>query len=222
MRIVDDKRALRRTLKAKLSTLPPLAFVHAGIAVAAALDDWLWSLSPLSSPPTSTTSTTVTSPGPTVALFASRDDEIDIRPLEAKVGAFGLQIAVPRIDGDELVFHVVDDFIHRLPVDGFGIPTPPTTLPTVALRDCAVVVVPGLAFDERGGRLGYGRGFYDRALAGLAGGVDLERVVAIGLDEQVVAHVPVDTADIRLRWLCTPRGLRRTGGDVDNVDNVES
>ena len=84
-----------------------------------------------------------------------------------------------------------------------GIPTPPSYLPVVSLARCGWVLVPGLAFDDDGRRLGYGRGYYDRALSL----VDPERCIGLLLDEQRVPRVPVEAYDVRLRWTCSPRGL---------------
>ncbi len=184
--LAAQKQALRRVMRQRLSALSPVAFTAAGEAIAAAVS----SLLPVAG---------------TVALFASRRDEIDMRPVEALLRARGLTVVVPRIDGDELEFHVVDS-IHAQPLDRFGIATPPSTLPTVSLSACALVMVPGLAFDVDGGRVGHGGGFYDRACADL----DLDRVVGVLLDEQWVDDVPMGAGDVRLRWLCAPtRGLVR-------------
>jgi 5-formyltetrahydrofolate cyclo-ligase len=71
-----------------------------------------------------------------------------------------------------------------------------------------VLLVPLLAFDADGYRLGYGGGFYDRTLARLRG---MKSVVAIGLafDEQQVDSVPHTGRDERLDWVLTPRGPLR-------------
>jgi 5-formyltetrahydrofolate cyclo-ligase len=184
------KRTLRRELRARLQALPRAAFVDAGAAVAHHLAPRL-------------------PPRGIVASFAGRDDEIATAPLHALARARGLAVALPRMDGDALAFVVVDDE-GALPRDRFGIAAPPAEGEVVPLSACGLVVVPGLAFDERGGRLGHGRGFYDRALAGAAV-VDrsvVDRAVGVFLDEQCVARVPVDAHDVRLRCVCTPtRGL---------------
>ena len=74
-----------------------------------------------------------------------------------------------------------------------------------------VVLLPLLAFDARGGRLGHGGGFYDRTLARLRA---LKPVVAIGLafDGQEVGEVPAGPHDERLDWVLTPRGPRQCSG----------
>ncbi len=65
------------------------------------------------------------------------------------------------------------------------------------------VVVPGVAFDRHGGRMGYGGGFYDRFLAGLD---RLPFLVGVGFSMQVVEHVPLEPHDIRLDGIVTEKG----------------
>ena len=137
-----------------------------------------------------------------VALFASLPFELDTGPLDEALRARSVARVVPRISTGELTFHRLSDDVAAasLPRDRTGIPTPDAALPVVALRDCALVVVPGLAFDDTGSRLGHGRGYYDRALAPLH---DVTQVGVL-LDVQRVAHVPVDAHDVALRYTCSP------------------
>jgi 5-formyltetrahydrofolate cyclo-ligase len=179
------KADLRRQMRATLTTLSPATFAEGGGRV----DHHLAPLLP---------------PTGIVAAYASRADELATGPLIARVRARGLQLALPRIDGDTLAFVVVDD-VDALPRDRWGIAAPAADAPAVALGACALVIVPGLAFDDDGHRLGHGRGFYDRALA--AAGV-VDRAVGVFLDEQRVPRVPTDAHDVRLRRVCTPaRGV---------------
>jgi 5-formyltetrahydrofolate cyclo-ligase len=66
-------------------------------------------------------------------------------------------------------------------------------------------LVPGLAFDPSGRRLGRGKGFYDRLLAMVRG-----RKCGIAFEEQVVPEIPVEPHDIRLDCLLTPRRWMET------------
>jgi 5-formyltetrahydrofolate cyclo-ligase len=180
------KRTLRRALRARLRGLPRAAFVDGGAAMARHLAPRLPARG-------------------IIASFVGRDDELDTAPLHALARAHGLAVALPRMDGDMLAFVVVADE-GALPRDRFGIAAPPADGEVVPLSACGLIVVPGLGFDDRGGRLGHGRGFYDRALAGAA---DLDedvvdRAVGAFLDEQRVDRVPIDVHDVRLRCVCTP------------------
>ena len=176
------KQALRHQLRVMLHALSSTTKHAGGVAIAA-------HLAPL-----------LPQDG-VVAIFASTADELDTRPLDALLVSRSIGRAAPRIEGGELVFHVVDGALHDLPIDAFGIPTPASTSPRIALSECALVCVPGLGFDDDGGRIGYGRGYYDRALRGVA----RERIVGLFLDEQRVERVPMFPGDVRLPRLCTPQ-----------------
>lgn len=202
----DEKKALRREVKARLAEKSAAELTHAGESVADAVMAFIDSRK-------SAGSVRV------VSLFASLPTEIDTRPLDARLRAAGIVRAVPAIVEDKLVLRVLVERaaatgvaqvmpsplpIHELPAGVLGIPTPGAEFPVIDPIMCHAIVVPGVAFDARGGRLGYGKGFYDHALAR----VDTKRCVAIALDEQIVDAVPLERHDVRLKWLCTPaRGV---------------
>jgi 5-formyltetrahydrofolate cyclo-ligase len=147
-----------------------------------------------------------------VALFASRAIEIDVGPLDDALRAASIARVLPTMRGDDLVWRALPADVRAmdLPRDALGIPTPPDTFAETELARDACMIVPGMAFDTTGGRLGYGRGFYDRVLHPTRGRVDLERAVGLCLDAQLVASIPMASHDVRLTWLCTPaRGVFR-------------
>jgi 5-formyltetrahydrofolate cyclo-ligase len=185
----DRKRWLRREMRARLAALPPERFAQAGEAILP------WLLPLVDEAP----------PGP-VALFASMSTELPMGPLEAALMARRMERALPRVRGDELTFHRMphDVAAKDLPRSSYGIPEPPLVLPEIPLEFCALVLMPGLAFDEAGGRLGYGRGFYDRALRRARRAPAPLRAIAVALDEQLVDHVPTDEGDERPDLLCLP------------------
>lgn len=85
----------------------------------------------------------------------------------------------------------------------WGLLEPPQPwLPSSALAQAGVVLVPALAVDRRGVRLGRGRGFYDRSL----GGRDPHaRLIAVVRDAEVLDEVPADPHDIPMTHALTPR-----------------
>ena len=144
-----------------------------------------------------------TNPGAVVSGFAAIRDEINPAPLMTWLQAEGFRLALPGHARQRQAAHDA----RRAPGDAmspaaWGIAEPLDDKPTV---DPDVVLVPLLAFDTRGYRIGYGGGYYDRTLQRLR---KLKPVVAIGLayDEQRVDAVPVESYDERLDWVLTPSG----------------
>lgn len=190
--ISQAKTALRARMKELLQAQSAEEKTKAGRAVADHLD-------------------VVIDDGDTVAYFGSTALEIDTRPLEALLKKKRCRRLLPKVSGDRLVFIDVaargfDDFAKDAKglalVDGVA----------VGVDKADVVVVPGLAFDDVGGRTGYGKGFYDRALVAVKADAI---VVAIGLDLQWLPageRVPMDKDDRRVPYGCAPaRGLREHG-----------
>ncbi len=144
-------------------------------------------------------------PSADVALFASLPTELPTTELLSAVAGRELMRVLPRVAGPDLVFQrmpataTLDD----LATSRFGVPEPLPSWPVVPLSACALVIMPGLAFDRRGARLGYGRGFYDRAIARMR----RERrvpAVAVGMDCQLVDEVPSGPEDERVDALAAP------------------
>jgi len=100
----------------------------------------------------------------TVYGYLSYNQEVRTLPILQQALSDGKQVAVPKVYGDEMRFIVVTDF-DRLEKSDYGIPEPIDDAP-VADDPTALVLMPGLAFDQGGHRIGYGGGFYDKFLAG--------------------------------------------------------
>jgi 5-formyltetrahydrofolate cyclo-ligase len=143
--------------------------------------------------------------GRRVHVYRAFGAELDLADLEASVRTTNGTVLLPRVEGDHLVAvehpgDVAGDS-GAFVVSGFGVAEPTGT--AVEPTSIDVVVVPGLAFDRRGRRLGYGRGYYDRFLTSLA-----PHAVTIGVafDLQVVDEVPHESHDVALDLVITERG----------------
>lgn len=112
----------------------------------------------------------------------------------------GKSLALPRIDGENLCAHFVGSPADLAP-GRFGILEPQSNAPAAG-RSFDLILVPGLAFDRSGGRLGRGRGFYDRFLSGISG-----FRVGVSFDSQLVDSVPVEAHDMRMDAVVTPSGV---------------
>ena len=130
--------------------------------------------------------------------------EIDLRPLMRQALARGHGLALPRIDGGRLTFRAFDGDERSLVDGGFGTRVP---APEAEIRDPEIVLVPLAAFDRTGGRIGYGKGYYDGALADLATRLRFTSV-AVAFETQRVERVPMEAHDWRLDWLATETGIR--------------
>lgn len=116
-------------------------------------------------------------------------------------------LAFPRVGpaGLELFWCRPEEMVPRPP---FGIPEPTETARAVALEEVQLVVVPGLVFDERGNRIGYGKGYYDRLIGQLRRRSPAVRCVGFAFEAQVVDSIPSEPFDERLDGLVTEAGLR--------------
>ena len=141
-----------------------------------------------------------------VLAFLSMPTELDTLPVVEAALAAGKRVAVPRISGDDIEFVELTVGWRSWPRDRWDIPAPPESLPPVRVADMArtptLALVPGLAFDRGGGRLGRGKGYYDRFLSALTAararlGNEAAPFSAIGLGYsfQLVARVPTDERD---------------------------
>lgn len=122
--------------------------------------------------------------------------EIDPRPALAALADLGWRIALPCVRGDALTFRDWPDIVRTPPPGWQGIPEPDAGQPP-STPD--VLLVPLLAATPAGGRLGQGKGFYDRTLAAMP-------AFAVGLlyDVQLVEALPLDPWDRPLAALATP------------------
>lgn len=142
-----------------------------------------------------------------IALYAPIRHEVDTVLLFQAARAAGKKVLYPQVCGDDLLFRSVSNF-EQLTNGAFGIQEPCLTAPVAELVQADLVVVPGVAFDLDGHRLGFGKGYYDRALAGLS-----RHVVLIGLchDFQMVERIPAEAHDIRMQYIVTDRRTIKAG-----------
>lgn len=119
-------------------------------------------------------------------------NEVDLRPFAAWLWARGVVVAWPRIDSASrtMTFHRVDDPASFV-AGQMGLSEPAADAPLVTALD--VVIVPALLVDGSGYRLGYGGGFYDRALAVLC---PPATSIAVAFDFQLMPEVPHGERDV--------------------------
>jgi 5-formyltetrahydrofolate cyclo-ligase len=156
-------------------------------------------------------------PTTTVSAFAAMPDELNVWPLLQRLHAAGVPLALPVVvgKGKPLLFRAwtPGDAMDR---GVWDIPQPKPDRPVI---DPDIVLVPLMAFDAQGRRLGYGGGFYDRTLARLKA---MKPIIAVGLayDEQRIDAVPHLDYDQKLDWVLTPSGALKCSPESPNATAV--
>lgn len=146
--------------------------------------------------------------GTAVSGYLPINGEIDVRPLLADLGARGHPLALPVVTAPRSPLEFRAWFDGAPLEDGpFGTRHPDGSAAGV-IPD--ILMVPLLAFDRLGRRLGYGGGYYDRTLTALR---TEKPVLAVGVAyrEQEVADVPFDDTDAPLDWVVTDHEVIATG-----------
>lgn len=150
-------------------------------------------------------------PGRRIALHSALPDEVPTERLMDALLRRGNQLLLPRAnEARGLDFARVSDL--SILVEGsFGALEPPSCVPSEQLLPDDVVLLPGLAFDATGARLGRGGGWYDRSLPRY-----VTALFAIAFEFQLVPSVPTTVLDRRVRGVFTERGFHacRVQADV--------
>lgn len=188
-----EKAALRKEMQERRAAMSAADRAHAAGAVATHAEALLGLVPGIAAP--------------VVSTYWAIGPEIDAVSLEAAIVARGGKLCLPVMvgKGKPLEFRRYahgDTLNHRM----WGIHEP---LPTAGVVDPDLLLVPSLAIDRAGHRLGYGGGFYDRTLTGLRA---RRKIVAVAIcyDEQVIDAVPHMHYDASVDWIVTPLGLLRT------------
>jgi 5-formyltetrahydrofolate cyclo-ligase len=117
-------------------------------------------------------------------------NEVDVRPLDEAARASGKIVAYPRMSDEGMILAVADPA--SLHERGHLFAEPDEAAPPLEIDDKVLVIVPALAVDPNGNRIGYGRGLYDRLLTAIS---PPAFALAVAYDFQVVAEIPVTNGD---------------------------
>ncbi|WP_162551044.1 5-formyltetrahydrofolate cyclo-ligase [Paenibacillus tepidiphilus] len=148
----------------------------------------------------------------TVLAYVPFRSELDCRPLIEGAWAQGITVLVPRVipESGAMSLHRITGWDELAP-GTWGILEPPAAENLQPLLIPDAVIVPGLAFDRRGGRLGYGRGYYDRLYAAWASAerpeAKLPVLAGLAFGAQLIPEVPMDSHDAYMDILITEEGL---------------
>ena len=181
-RVREQKRTLRKEMRARLAAIPPAAradLSRSAMELLRARPEW--------------------GQARTVLGFLSTPDELDVRPAIHQALESGKNVGLPRYQPARDAYGAAEYRGEVLPPGRFGIPEPAARAPDLPLNRLDFVLVPGVAFDGFGGRLGRGKGFYDRLLAEIGG-----LKCGVAFDEQIVGQLPSEPHDIAMDFILTP------------------
>lgn len=145
----------------------------------------------------------------TVMLYLALPQEVQTATILAECHRKAKRVAVPVVTQQGLVAAQLRPGPVKLKPGRFGI-LEPTATTIIHPGDIDCVLVPGIAFDGRGARLGFGRGYYDRFLSQLPAAA---HVCGLAFASQIVERVPDLPHDVRMQWLVTEQGVRHCEDD---------
>jgi len=143
----------------------------------------------------------------TILFYVSTRDEVKTESMIKKALEYGKRGVVPISNLKERTLNLseIKDFDSELEPGAFNILEPKERfLRPVLPEEIDLVIVPGVAFDEKGNRIGYGMGFYDRFLRGIRKYIP---VIGLAYELQIVDDIPVHDKDVTMDKIVTEKGI---------------
>ncbi|MEX2415427.1 MAG: 5-formyltetrahydrofolate cyclo-ligase [Paenibacillaceae bacterium] len=147
---------------------------------------------------------------PTLFTFMPFRSEVDVTPLTRWWWEAGYHVVVPKVDKALQTMEAFEiSSFEELEPGAWGIPEPRSMAPRLAtLAAIDVMIIPGLAYDRQGGRLGYGSGFYDRFLDRYdVRGLPHPYKLGVCFETQLQDELPMEQHDLRVDRIITEEGV---------------
>jgi len=139
-----------------------------------------------------------------ILLYASYRSEVDTGPIIEHAFKDGKEVVLPKVDESNgcLTKHIING-MHDVSKGFRGIPEP-TTKACIKVEEVDLLIVPGVAFNPSGARIGYGGGYYDRLLPRVKG---LRPIIALAYEEQIFEILATEGHDIGMDSIITPERI---------------
>lgn len=137
--------------------------------------------------------------GRVVGLYAAKGSEVGTAAIDARARAAGLRVAYPIVESGARQLAFAEARVEELVVGPFGLREPAANAARVVLAEVSAFVIPGVAFDRSGGRIGWGRGHYDATLAAAPAALR----IGLAFECQVLDRVEHDPHDAVLHHVVT-------------------
>ena len=135
-----------------------------------------------------------------IGIYLSLEDEVKTDDIISELIKNNKDVYAPKIKNNDLVFYKIDS-LDDVNINKFHIREP---IESVVGEDIEVMIVPGVAFDRRLNRLGFGKGYYDRYLSNFIG-----IKIGIGFAKQLFDEIPIDNNDIKMDLIITEEEIIR-------------
>lgn len=136
-----------------------------------------------------------------IIVYAPINLEVDTGLIVSSALVSGKRVAFPVVAGHELIFREVTDS-SLLRKGSFGILEPGVESKPFMLEEADILILPGVAFDLKGHRIGYGKGYYDKTIHSLEG---CGKIVGICFDFQLVDEILGESHDVKMDLIITEK-----------------
>lgn len=149
----------------------------------------------------------------TVMFYVSFRSEVETEKMTRNALKLKKKIVIPVVHGEKIVVSEIKNLKKELTKGSFGIKEPKKEFRRrVNQKEIDLVVVPGVVFDKRGGRLGYGRGYYDRFLRSKSIRSRMNRsrqcaLIGLAFDLQIARKIPLVEEDMKVDKIVTESGI---------------
>jgi 5-formyltetrahydrofolate cyclo-ligase len=151
----------------------------------------------------------------TIALYSPLHNEVDTKGVMDKAVDCGKRVLFPAVCGNCLVFRCIGGHA-SFKSGAFGILEPDEKCSVIPVTEADIVVIPGLVFDLSGKRVGYGKGYYDRALHELEG---QGKLAAFCYDFQLIGEIVDEPHDVRMDTIFTEKRVVRPR--VSGINHIQ-
>ncbi|HJN88695.1 MAG TPA: 5-formyltetrahydrofolate cyclo-ligase [Verrucomicrobiota bacterium] len=137
-----------------------------------------------------------------VMLYMPLAGELDVKPLVSNGLKTGKRVALPKYSAENNCYEAcVITNLGDVVLGNFNVLEPPVDSLKMDTKQLDLAIVPGVAFDGRGGRLGRGEGFFDRLLIDISA-----KKCGVCFEQQLCHNVPVERHDVKMDMIATPSG----------------
>lgn len=142
----------------------------------------------------------------TILFYYPVKNEVDTRPIIRKALALKKRVLLPAANKEKisLTLYLINDEKNDLEMGAYGILKPKKSCPVIDKSEVDLIIVPGIGFDERGNRLGSGKGFYDYFLKS-----STAKKIGLAYESQIVNNLPTEEHDVPIDIIITEKRIIR-------------